>query len=377
MNRHELLIYLSVLAGVGSIGLAEACSSLSPYPGEDPTGVYEAGYQIGTTGGGPTPTDGGVLGDGEVVGDGDLGDGAVPVCTGCTVLAMGVNPQSLTLDPTNVYFPTEGTGAGTGAVMSVPRLGGTTTPIASGLTGPLDVKYANSWLGWSAFSGTGLGQSSVSLVAIPATTPTTPGATQNSAYGVALDSANLYWVSTDTTGDVLVQASPLTGGGLTTLGMTTGGTYEPFDMAVTTSWIYFAAYIPGGGGGLFQLAVTGGGSPSEVWTGSSMSEPRGVAVDPSMTNVYWTDYGVGSVYSMPVGGGTVTTLASGITNPFEIAVDSTNAYFTAVTGVYVVPLGSTTATLLVSTDSPLGVAADDSDGNVYFANGGQVISHAK
>src|ERR1700722_10002814 len=173
MNRHELLIYLSVLAGVGSIGLAEACSSLSPYPGEDPTGVYEAGYQIGTTGGGPTPTDGGVLGDGEVVGDGDT-DGSTPppLCTGCTLVATAEDPQGIALDPDNIYW-TQGVNTGkvpntgTGSVMTEARPGGgAPTAVASGLTGPIIIAYANSYIGWSAYSGAmdTPGQSSVSLL---------------------------------------------------------------------------------------------------------------------------------------------------------------------------------------------------------------------
>jgi hypothetical protein len=382
MNRHELLIYLSVL-GFGSVALAAACSSLSPYPGEDPTGGYQAGYQVGTTGGGPTPVDAGEPGDGEIFTDGDLGDGAVPVCPGCKLIATAEDPQSITLDTSNVYW-TQGMNtsgglpiAGTGSIMQAPRAGGAATATVPGLTGPLIAKQANSWLAWSAFSGTSGGQSSVSLVAIPPTTPTTPGSAQNSAYGVALDSTNVYWVSTDATSDVLVQASPLTGGGATTLGTTTGGVYEPFGMAVSSSSIYFVAYLMGGGGGLFQLPI-GGGTPSEVWTGGSMSKPLDVAIDPSMTNVYWTDFTMnGAVYSMPVGGGAVSTVASAIAFPAEIAVDSTNVYFTASMGVYEVPIGSTTANVLVSTPGPVGIAADDTDMNVFFSNGVQVLSHGK
>jgi hypothetical protein len=326
--------------------------------------------------------------DGEVVGDGET-DGEAPptICTGCTLVAMAEDPQGIALDPDNIYW-TQGTNTGkvpntgTGSVMTAARPGGgAATAAASGLTGPIIIAYANSYIGWSAYSGTmdTPGMSSVSLLSVPAMgTPTVPGMAQNNAYGVALDSTNIYWVSSDLTGDALVQSSLQSGGGANILGTTTGGTFTPLGMAVSTNYIYFVATTLGGGGGLFQMAITGG-TPSEVWTGDSTAFPVGVAIDTSMTNVYWTDMGVGAVYAMPVGGGTVTTMATGIGGPLQVAADSTNVYFNAYDGniVYEEPIGSTTPKMLVAVTGPITVAADNNDSNVYFSTGTQVLSHPK
>jgi hypothetical protein len=60
----------------------------------------------------------------------------------------------------------------------------------------------------------------------------------------------------------------------------------------------------------------------------------GVEVEPAMdsTNVYWIEPGSGSAKRVPLGGGTVVTLASGLNSPWGIAVDSTNVYWTEYAG---------------------------------------------
>jgi hypothetical protein len=253
--------------------------------------------------------------------------------------------------------------------------------VASGLTGPLVVTYADFWLAWSAFTGNGSGESSVSFVAIPATVaPTVPATAQSRAYGVALGSTNLYWVSNDTGGNALVQSTPLSGGSVSKLGATTGTALVPLGMAINATSIYFVAYVSGGGGGLFQLPIAGG-TPSEVWTAGPTGYPYDVAVDGS--NVYWTDFGVGktdgAVYSMPLGGGTVTTMASGIGGPRQLAVDSANVYFTAYNEglVYEEAIGSMHPGVVASVVAPNGIAADDSDENVYFSSETQILFHSK
>ena len=64
--------------------------------------------------------------------------------------------------------------------------------------------------------------------------------------------------------------------------------------------------------------------------------------------VYWTD--LHSVQSIAVSGGTVITLASSLSGPYGIAVDSTNVYWTDVVsnGVYDVGLSGGTPTTWIS-----------------------------
>lgn len=44
-------------------------------------------------------------------------------------------------------------------------------------------------------------------------------------------------------------------------------------------------------------------------------------------SVYWADYNAGEVLSVPLAGGTPTTLVTGQQGPVAIAVDSTSVYW--------------------------------------------------
>lgn len=55
------------------------------------------------------------------------------------------------------------------------------------------------------------------------------------------------------------------------------------------------------------------------------SAPVSLAVDG--TSVYWANSGSGSVASVPIGGGTVTTLAMGLSQPYDVVVDSASVYW--------------------------------------------------
>lgn len=58
---------------------------------------------------------------------------------------------------------------------------------------------------------------------------------------------------------------------------------------------------------------------------SGLSNPQGIAVDD--TNVYWIEYGSGTVKKIAKGGGPVGTLASGLFSPSGLALDNSFVYF--------------------------------------------------
>ncbi len=53
-----------------------------------------------------------------------------------------------------------------------------------------------------------------------------------------------------------------------------------------------------------------------------------MAIAVNATSVYWADSDAGAVMKEPVGGGTLTTLASGQDGPSGIALDSKSVYWT-------------------------------------------------
>jgi hypothetical protein len=304
------------------------------------------------------------------------------------VIASAENPASVALSPTDVYFTQAKFSGGhldlgTGQVLGAPRNPpGAAVILSEYGYWPRVVRYADSWLAWSDQAGTGPGKSSVDILNLAVLgTSQAPGTKQNGAYGVALDSAHVYWVSNDSAGHVLVQSATLFTAAPLSLG-TTASMVTPLGMAVSPTSIYFVAYAAGGGGGLYQLPIAGG-TPQPIWTAPPLTgHPFDVALDGA--NVYWTDYGTGAatdgaVYLAPLAGGPPTTIASAVLAPGAIAVDSKNVYFSSSKGnaVYEVPIGSTHPNVLVSVETPGAVAADDTDGYVYFTNPRQIVAHPK
>jgi hypothetical protein len=197
------------------------------------------------------------------------------------------------------------------------------------------------------------------------------------AYGVALDTKHAYWASVSTsTGGVEIQSALLTGGAVNVLGQTVMPFYAGGMALGANGTLFFAAFQPGGGGGIFQLPISGG-TPTSVWVAPASGQPVGVAVDNK--NVYWVDKGAGLVLGMPITGGTVGTLATGIGEPTDIASDGTHIFFTAFTGdaVYEEPVGGGTPTVLTNVTAPVGIAADNTDNYVYFTAGDAVYAYPK
>jgi hypothetical protein len=187
------------------------------------------------------------------------------------------------------------------------------------------------------------------------------------ANAIAVDSTSVYWVTNDS-----VMNLPLTGGTPSTLYSSAFGPL--LGVAVDATNVYWTDQ----GAGTVMSVPIGGGSP--VTLASGQAEPEAIAVYGA--NLYWIDWDSGSLMTLPLGvdAGTPVTLAAA-GQGYALAVGPTGAYWaTGYYGVglgkvYGVPLGGGNVTLLASgLSQPSGVATTAS--SVYFSDGTAVMTVA-
>ncbi len=214
---------------------------------------------------------------------------------GVTTLAQGPQGEYLVgataLDDANFYWLLF-TGDSQ-SILSVPKAGGATSTVVSGLAptgqpGPGGPVLSLAADGTNVYCSLPLAPGAVVRVPRGGGSPTTIALGADNGEIIAVDNTNLYWV-----------------GGAPPIGMATQG-------AVMT--------MPKAGGPVVTLAAT---------------PPIPLSLSVNDTFVTWqteTSSGVGTITSVPKGGGAAVTVASNVTfgEPFafaDAAVDDTNVYF--------------------------------------------------
>ncbi|HEX8789452.1 MAG TPA: protease pro-enzyme activation domain-containing protein [Polyangiaceae bacterium] len=267
-----------------------------------------------------------------------------------TVLAVTTTtPQGLAIDATTLYW-SDGTNA-----MKMPK-DGSSPPATLGQVapfsefsavepGPVAVDGANFY--WFSAATAGFEQ-----VSIGGGAPTFLAGGSNAA-SVASDGTHVFFDADDE-----IAVVPVGGGAETNIAPST----ESFGMAIDSTNVYWTNTATFG----VMKVPKAGGSPVVLATTSGFNPIR-IAVDG--TTVYFTTDG-GPLMSVPIAGGSATTLTSQGVKAEGLAVDSTGVYWTGCVGnctlppagVFTVPLGSISATptQLYGTFStqPMGIALD-------------------
>ena len=254
-----------------------------------------------------------------------------------TTLASGLNhPSGVLLDASNIYFIERGSWPNSnGTIKRVPKNGGTITILASGLDYP---QGAGTIEAADVYFADPCNVNKVGINGGPVTTIATdvcwgPGA-------VTVDhSGSLYCilVSGLTSTGGLKKVS-VNGGPVTTLATVSTGSN---DIALDASYVYWTVQgtppygYPVAGNGVLRKVSKNGGTVTTLASG--LNAPQGIAFDSASGYVYWIEAGTwsdgvynantGSIKKIPVSGGTITTLASGLNAPSTIQVDGTNIYY--------------------------------------------------
>ena len=216
------------------------------------------------------------------------------------------------------------------------------TTLVSNLTYPVQFALDASSLYWSEGGING----AIKKASLTGGAVTTIASGLNDPYGIAVDGANIYWTEQ---GGGNVKMVPVAGGEPVTLATSLN---SPQFIAVDSASVYiteFGTWNSGAGirstdGAVDRIPISGG---AVVTLASGLNGPQTIAVDAA--HVYWTEVanfstGEGKIKRVPVGGGTVTALITGLTGSQNIAKDASTVYFWAGYGsMATIPVGGATA----------------------------------
>ncbi len=295
------------------------------------------------------------IGDGPGAFDGGLafGDGGATRADGGALLESIGPPQptpvSLAVDANNVYVWSVGTfqlnssiNNKDGTVVQIPLGGGAPTTLASKVEVVYDAAYLNAIASDATYvywvDGASGSDGAIMRAPISGGTPTALYTGQYVPQAVASDGTHVVWADWGTfdsqgrsNNDGTVWQGSVSGGSAIELASNQAA---PSAIAIDANDVYWVnlgplgtANFPALNSGAIMKTPLGGGSVTAVAT----SQPVPVSIVVDNGTMYWSDYGLsapGLVMSAPTAGGAIVPLAGGLDDPAALAVTGKTIYWT-------------------------------------------------
>jgi hypothetical protein len=318
----------------------------------------------------PPPVDSGATDAGAPV-DASTHDSGIdcPVWDGGTqtLLTMApTEPIGIAVKGGFAYYTERGSSSTTptGTITRVPISGGTPTVLATAQFVPVDLTLDDTSIYWVNAGSPNTPSFSGSLMSMPigGGSLTTLASSQNNPSNVVVHGTSILWATEDA-----LKKAALDGTSPSTL-MTPGAYYG---LAANSTTAFFTFISTGGPNYMQKIgSVRLDGTNPATLVQLNQEVPKGMAIDD--TSVYWANVYTGDVMTAGLNGSGAKALASGLTQPYRVAVDRCYVYWVDHDGVAKVSLSGGPLIRLVSmVGTPGGMTIDDT--SIYWTlNNGPV-----
>ena len=291
-----------------------------------------------------------------------------------TVMWWGSNPAHLTPMYNDLYW----SDASEAPVKKTPICGGKTVALAYKMGVPANIAIQGQNIFW--IDRRSPESSILYKSALDGTSRTEIARGNNCDYGtddIVVDETDIYWVNCAiSTYEFFIYKIPVVGGDSTTLYTSEGYQHPIVALASDASHIYFAVDTypnPEGHTSTIERIPKIGGQSEVLVSGLGNIRQAGLAIhDGELFFSEWNNYDTYILMKASISGGSVTTLATVMTNPNEplnfvsaMAADNENLYWTDNNAVYAVPVvGGSITTLANVFDFPIDIAVNE--GQIFW-----------
>jgi hypothetical protein len=201
--------------------------------------------------------------------------------------------------------------------------------LATGQLGPLSLTYDSDWVYY-------VNRQEQEVMKVPKDASGNPSVLVSGLAGpqdIVEVSGTLYFTDADTPGmNGTLKCVPSTGGSVTTI---VSGLNQPGSLETDGTDLYFAEIAPGTTNGrIWRVsAACAPGSPTALADG--LSEPAGIAVGTTDSDLYFTEREGGRIWRVPKDGSVgKSVVVENLDHPFRLTDDSTAIYFTETAAIF-------------------------------------------